>query len=127
MRKQLRSKGISFSSIKNLRSCTRDDSQSTGDIRLAVVRRPFDEALVNETPGAVLRIDLHQHVGIGIVSSGSHDVVLRTVVAVVVHPLVLVTRNDKLNCVLVFAQKRMQTVIGELGWLVLNEWIVDKD
>jgi len=45
----------------------------------------------------------------------------------VVNPLVLVTRDHKLNGVLVFAQERMQAVIGELGWLVLNERIVDED
>jgi len=91
------------------------------------VRRPFDEALVHEAPRSVLRIDLYQHVSIGVVACGGHDVVLRTVVAMVVHPLVLVTRDHKLDGVLIFAQKRVQPVVGKLSWLVLDQRVVDED
>ena len=45
----------------------------------------------------------------------------------IVYPLVLVARDDKLDGVLIFAQKRMQAVVGELGWLVLDQRIVDED
>ena len=91
------------------------------------MRGPFDKTLVHEAPRRVLRVDLHQHVGVGIVARCRHDVVLRTVVVIVVVPLVLMAGDDKLNGVLIFPQQRMQTVVGELRWLVLNERIVDED
>src|ERR1700692_2939374 len=102
VRYQHKSKWMSLSSVKIPMPCNRR-RRSAGNIRLAVVRRPFDKALVHEAPRGMLRVDLHQHVGVRGVPSGSHDVVLRTVVAMIVDPLVLVTGDNKLDSVLVFA------------------------
>ena len=85
----------------------RSTSGERCNVRFAIVRGPLYEARVHKTPGRVFRVDLHQHVGIGIVARGGHDVVLRTVVMVVVDPLVLVTGDDKLNGALILAQERM--------------------
>src|SRR5437868_8973194 len=111
--KQLKSNGISFSEKKI--NWLRVDRQSACDIRFAVVRRPLHQALVHEAPATMLRIDLHQHIGVRVVARRRHDVMLRTVVPMVVHPLMLMTRDHKLNRVLVFAQKRMQTVVSEFS------------
>ena len=91
------------------------------------MRGPFDEACVHEAPGRLFRVDLHQHVGVGIVAGGGHDVVLRPIVMGVVDPLVLVAGDNELDGVLIFAQERVQAIVGELGRLVLDEGVVDKD
>ena len=94
---------------------------------LAVVCVPLDEALVHEAPGGVFCVDLHEHVGVGVIASGGHDVVLRAVVVSVVDPLVDMAGDDQLDSVLIFLQQRMQAVVGEFGGLVEDERVVDED
>src|ERR1039457_711570 len=84
-------------------------------IRLTVVRGPLDEISIDEAPRALLRVYFQQHVGVWIVACGRHDIVLRTILAGMVDPLVQVTGHHQLNGACVFAQQRVQTVIAEFG------------
>lgn len=58
------------------------------------MRRPVDEAFIQEAPGGPFRVDFHEHVRIGIITCGGHDVVLRAIDAAIVDPLVLVAGDD---------------------------------
>src|SRR5580700_9248706 len=48
-------------------------------IRPAVVSGPLDQAFIEESPGFLLAIYLNQHIGVGIVTGGRDDIVLRSV------------------------------------------------
>ncbi len=60
-----------------------------GAIRLGVVGRPLDEAFIHKAPSRFFGVDLHQHVGVRVVTGSGHNVMLRAVVVVVIDPLVL--------------------------------------
>jgi hypothetical protein len=64
---------------------------------LAVVCGPLDEVGVHEAPGGALGVDLHEHVGVGIVARGGHDIVLRAIGVGEVDPLVHVAGDDQLE------------------------------
>ena len=68
------------------------------------MRGPFGKVGVHEAPGAPLGVDLNEHVGVGIVPRGGHDVVLRSVGMGEVDPFVQMARDYELDIVFVFAQ-----------------------
>lgn len=73
-------------------------------IGLAVVAGPVDEARVLESPGGAPGINLKQHVGVGVVAGGGHDIVRRAVGVGEVDPLVHMAGDDELNGLLMLAQ-----------------------
>ena len=92
-------------------------------IGLAVVSGPLIQIGIEEAPRAPQGIDLEQHVSIGIVARGSHDVLLRTVGVREVNPLMKMTGNDQLYVSCIW-QERVQSVIAELYGFDGNEWII---
>ena len=72
---------------------------------------PLNETFVHKSPGCVFRVDLHEHVGVGIVAGGRHHDVFRAVGGAIVDPLVFMARDNKLYGVFVSYEQRVQAVV----------------
>ena len=74
---------------------TKDNgSPLSSDVGLAIVCGPFNQTFIHEAPSAMFGIDLHQHISVWVVASGSHHVMLRAIGVSEINPFVHVAGYD---------------------------------